>query len=390
MSIQLEALKLHEEARGKLSIVSKVSVDNQKALSLAYTPGVAEPCKKIAANPDDSYKYTSRGNMVAVITNGTAVLGLGDIGPLASMPVMEGKAALFKAFADVDAFPICIDTKDEEKVIETIKLIAPSFGGINLEDIAAPACFTIEEKLKSELDIPVFHDDQHGTAVVTLAALINALKIVNKKIDESRIVILGAGAAGIAIVKLLQRLGVKDVILCDRKGAIYEGRDGLNPAKKIIARTTNRNFVKGPLEEAIKGADVFIGVSGPELVTKEMIATMNQDPIVMAMSNPVPEIMPDLALEAGAKVVCTGRSDFPNQVNNVLAFPGIFRGALDVRASDINEEMKLAAAFAIANLVSEKELKPDYVIPQAFDKRVVPAVAKAVADAARKSGISKL
>lgn len=390
MSIQLEALKFHEEARGKLSIVPKVSVDNQKALSLAYTPGVAEPCKKIAANPDDSYKYTSRGNMVAVITNGTAVLGLGDIGPLASMPVMEGKAALFKAFADVDAFPICIDTKDEEKVIETIKLIAPSFGGINLEDIAAPACFTIEEKLKSELDIPVFHDDQHGTAVVTLAALINALKIVNKKIDESRIVILGAGAAGIAIVKLIQSLGVKDVILCDRKGAIYEGRDGLNPAKKIIARTTNRNFVKGPLEEAIKGADVFIGVSGPELVTKEMIATMNQDPIVMAMSNPVPEIMPDLALEAGAKVVCTGRSDFPNQVNNVLAFPGIFRGALDVRASDINEEMKLAAAFAIANLVSEKELKPDYVIPQAFDKRVVPAVAKAVADAARKSGISKL
>ena len=389
MSVRDEALKFHEIARGKLSIVPKVPVSTQKDLSLAYTPGVAEPCKEIAANPELSYKYTARGNMVAVVSDGTAVLGLGDIGPLAAMPVMEGKAILFKAFADVDAFPICLDTKDEEKIIETVKLIAPSFGGINLEDIAAPACFTIEQRLKQELDIPVFHDDQHGTAVVTMAALINALKIVNKKLEDIKVVIAGAGAAGVAIIKLLLGLGVSNVIMCDRKGAIYEGREGLNWIKEEMARVTNKEKFTGDLAGSLVDADVFIGVSGPGIATKEMISQMARDSVVMAMSNPVPEIMPELAYEAGARVVCTGRSDFPNQVNNVLAFPGIFRGALDVRASDINEEMKLAAAYAIAELVSADDLNPEYVIPSAFDKRVVPAVAQAVAKAAKDTGVSK-
>lgn len=389
LSIQEESLQLHEKLKGKLGIISKVRVDNQKALSLAYTPGVAEPCKKIADNPEASYKYTAKGNTVAVITDGTAVLGLGNIGPLAAMPVMEGKAVLFKEFADIDAIPICIDTNDEEKVIETIKLIAPSFGGINLEDIAAPACFTIEQNLKETLDIPVFHDDQHGTAVVVLAALINSLKVVGKELNNIQIVVLGAGAAGIAIVKLLLSVGAKDIILCDRKGSIYEGRDNLNWAKEEISKKTNRNFIKGTIADAIKNTDVFIGVSGPNTVTPEMIASMAPNAIIMAMSNPVPEIMPDVALKAGAKIVCTGRSDFPNQVNNVLAFPGIFRGALDVRASSITEDMKIAAAHAIAGLISDDELNPEYILPQAFDKKVAPAVAKAVAQAAIKTGIAK-
>ncbi|KUO52189.1 MAG: malate dehydrogenase [Desulfitibacter sp. BRH_c19] len=390
MTIQEEALKLHEEAKGKLSIVSKVPVNNQKDLSLAYTPGVAEPCKRIAENPEESYKYTSRGNMVAVITDGTAVLGLGDIGPLAAMPVMEGKSVLFKEFAGVDAIPICLDTKDPEKIIETVKLIAPSFGGINLEDIAAPACFIIEERLKAELDIPVFHDDQHGTAVVVMAALLNSLKVVKKEIADIKIVVLGAGSAGIAIVKLLLGLGLKNVIMCDRKGSIYKGRDSLNPAKEEIANVTNLEKYQGDLEGALVNSDVFIGVSGPGLVSKDMIAKMAKDSIIMAMSNPVPEIMPDLAKEVGAKVICTGRSDFPNQVNNVLAFPGIFRGALDVRASDINEDMKLAAAYAIAGLITDAELKPEYVIPEAFDERVARAVANAVSEAAKKSGLARI
>jgi len=390
MSLTEEALKLHEDSRGKLTVVSKVPVDSQKALSLAYTPGVAEPCKEIAKNPDDCYKYTARGNMVAVVSDGTAVLGLGDIGPLAAMPVMEGKAVLFKAFADVDAFPICLATKEVDKIIETVKLIAPSFGGINLEDIAAPACFAIENALKKELDIPIFHDDQHGTAIVTLAALVNSLKVINKRLENTKIVVLGAGAAGIAITKLLLNVGVKDIILVDRIGAIYEGREGLNWAKEEISKVTNKQMLKGDLEKVLEGADIFIGVSGPNLVTAEMIAKMADNSIVMAMSNPVPEIMPDLARQAGAKVICTGRSDFPNQVNNVLAFPGVFRGALDVRATDINEEMKLAAAYAIAELIEEHELNADYVIPLAFDKRVAPAVAKAVARAAKETGVARI
>lgn len=390
MSLTEEALKLHEDSRGKLTVVSKVPVDSQKALSLAYTPGVAEPCKEIAKNPDDCYKYTARGNMVAVVSDGTAVLGLGDIGPLAAMPVMEGKTVLFKAFADVDAFPICLATKEVDKIIETVKLIAPSFGGINLEDIAAPACFAIENALKKELDIPIFHDDQHGTAIVTLAALVNSLKVINKRLENTKIVVLGAGAAGIAITKLLLNVGVKDIILVDRIGAIYEGREGLNWAKEEISKVTNKQMLKGDLEKVLEGADIFIGVSGPNLVTAEMIAKMADNSIVMAMSNPVPEIMPDLARQAGAKVICTGRSDFPNQVNNVLAFPGVFRGALDVRATDINEEMKLAAAYAIAELIEEHELNADYVIPLAFDKRVAPAVAKAVARAAKETGVARI
>ncbi|HHX49811.1 MAG TPA: NAD-dependent malic enzyme [Clostridia bacterium] len=390
MSIYEEALQLHEKLKGKLTIQSKVAVDNQKALSLAYTPGVAEPCRVIAKNPEDSYRYTSRGNMVAVVTDGTAVLGLGDIGPLAAMPVMEGKAVLFKAFADVDAFPICLDTKEAEKIVEVVKLMAPSFGGINLEDIAAPACFKIEEELKKEIDIPVFHDDQHGTAIITLAAIINSLKIVGKNLDSIKIVILGAGAAGIAITKLLLGVGVRNLTLCDRKGAIYKGRKGLNWAKAAISQVTNREMFAGDVAGAMKDADVFIGVSGPGLITKEMVEKMAKDAIIMAMSNPVPEIMPEVAKEAGAKIICTGRSDFPNQVNNVLAFPGVFRGALDVRASQINEEMKLAAAYAIAGLVSDEELSSDYVLPAAFDNRVAPAVARAVAKAARESGVVRL
>lgn len=390
MSVQEEALKLHREHQGKIEVVSKVPLNDKHDLSVAYTPGVAEPCKEIHKNKDLVYEYTAKGNMVAVVTDGTAVLGLGDIGPEAGYPVMEGKAVLFKGFGGVDAFPICIGTTDVDKIVETVKLLEPTFGGINLEDIAAPNCFEIEKRLKEELDIPVFHDDQHGTAIVAAAGLINALKIVGKKMEEITVVINGAGAAGIAISKLLVFLGVKDLILCDRRGAIYPGRpEGMNPFKEEIARMTNKQKLSGSLADVIKGADVIMGVSGPGTVTKEMVATMNQ-PIVMAMANPIPEIMPEDAAAAGAKVICTGRSDFPNQVNNVLAFPGVFRGALDVRASDINEPMKIAAAYAIAELISEDELRPDYVIPSPFDPRVAPAVAKAVAKAAQDSGVARL
>ncbi|NLC76267.1 MAG: NAD-dependent malic enzyme [Clostridia bacterium] len=390
MSVQEEALKLHREHQGKIEVVSKVPLNDKHDLSVAYTPGVAEPCKEIHKNKDLVYEYTAKGNMVAVVTDGTAVLGLGDIGPEAGYPVMEGKAVLFKGFGGVDAFPICIGTTDVDKIVETVKLLEPTFGGINLEDIAAPNCFEIEKRLKEELDIPVFHDDQHGTAIVAAAGLINALKIVGKKMEEITVVINGAGAAGIAISKLLVFLGVKDLILCDRRGAIYPGRpEGMNPFKEEIARMTNKQKLSGSLADVIKGADVIMGVSGPGTVTKEMVATMNQ-PIVMAMANPIPEIMPEDAAAAGAKVICTGRSDFHNQVNNVLAFPGVFRGALDVRASDINEPMKIAAAYAIAELISEDELRPDYVIPSPFDPRVAPAVAKAVAKAAQDSGVARL
>lgn len=390
MSVRERALELHAKHRGKIEVISKVPLKTVEDLSLAYTPGVAEPCKEIHRDQELVYEYTARGNMVAVVTDGTAVLGLGNIGPEAAYPVMEGKALLFKNFAGVDAFPICLATTDVDKIVETVKLLAPTFGGINLEDIAAPNCFEIERRLKEELDIPVFHDDQHGTAVVATAALINAIKIVNKKLSDLKIVINGAGAAGIAITKLLLSLGVGEIILCDRQGAIYEGRvAGMNPAKEEIARVTNRDRLQGSLADVIKGADVFMGVSGPNMVTKEMVASM-KEPIIMAMANPVPEIMPADAAEAGARVVCTGRSDFPNQVNNVLAFPGIFRGALDVRARDINDEMKLAAAYAIAGLIPEAELRPDYVIPSALDERVAPAVAKAVAKAAQDSGVARL
>lgn len=390
MSVREEALKLHRENRGKIEVISKVPLENAHDLSIAYTPGVAEPCKDIHQDKELVYDYTAKGNMVAVVTDGTAVLGLGDIGPEAAYPVMEGKAILFKGFAGVDAFPICVGTKDVDKIVEIVKLLEPTFGGINLEDIAAPNCFEIEKRLKQELNIPVFHDDQHGTAIVATAGLINSLKVVNKNLENIRVVINGAGAAGIAITKLLISLGVNEVILCDRKGAIYAGRkEGMNPAKEEIATITNKNKLAGSLSDVIKGADVIMGVSGPDTVTKEMVANMDQA-IVMAMANPIPEIMPEDALTAGAKVICTGRSDFPNQVNNVLAFPGIFRGALDVRARDINEEMKIAAAYAIAELIPEKELTPEYVIPSPFDERVAPAVAKAVAKAAQDTGVAKL
>nr|WP_093227918.1 malic enzyme-like NAD(P)-binding protein [Thermoflavimicrobium dichotomicum] len=386
-NLREQALHIHRAHRGKLSVQSKVPVDNAHDLSLAYSPGVAEPCREIYNRPESVYEYTIKGNLVAVISDGTAVLGLGNIGPHAAMPVMEGKAVLFKAFAGVDAFPLCLDTTDVDKIVETIKLLSPTFGGINLEDIAAPNCFIIEERLKQELDIPVFHDDQHGTAIVTLAGLINALKVVNKKMDQIRVVLNGAGAAGIAIVKLLLRLGVQDIIMCDSRGTIYEGRPyGMNAVKEEIAKFTNRDRIEGDLAKAIKGADVFIGVSVAGAVTKEMVRSMNRDPIIFAMANPVPEIMPEEAYAAGAKVVGTGRSDFPNQVNNVLAFPGIFRGALDVQAHKINEEMKVAAAYAIASLISERELRPDYVIPAPFDPRVAPTVAKAVATTAMETG----
>lgn len=390
MSVRERALKLHAEHQGKIEVISKVPLKDAGDLSLAYTPGVAEPCKEIHRDKELVYDYTAKGNMVAVVTDGTAVLGLGDIGPEAAYPVMEGKALLFKGFGGVDAFPICINTKDVDKIVEVVKLLEPTFGGINLEDIAAPNCFEIEKRLKEELNIPVFHDDQHGTAVVAVAALINAVKIVDKKLSDVRIVINGAGAAGIAITKLLLSLGVKDIILCDRKGAIYAGRqEGMNPAKEEIANLTNKEQRKGTLADVMEGADVFMGVSGPNMVTKEMVASMDE-PVIMAMANPIPEIMPEDAVQAGAKVICTGRSDFPNQVNNVLAFPGIFRGALDVRARDINDEMKLAAAYAIAGLISEEELRPEYVIPSPFDERVAPEVAKAVAKAAQDSGVARL
>ena len=391
MDLQKESLLLHEKFRGKLSIDVKMPLNSMKDLSLAYSPGVAEPCRKIHDQPEKVYDYTIKGNLIAVVSDGTSVLGLGDIGPEASMPVMEGKAALFKAFAGIDAVPICLDTKDPEEIIKTVKLLQPSFGGINLEDIAAPNCFYIEERLKQEMNIPVFHDDQHGTAIVTAAGLKNALKLVDKQMEKIKIVINGAGAAGIAIIKLLLNMGVKDIIMCDTKGAIYEGRqERMNPVKESVAKITNQDKRQGPLEEVIIGADVFIGVSSAGALTKEMVQTMSQDSIIFAMANPVPEIMPEEAKEAGAKVVGTGRSDLPNQVNNVLAFPGIFRGALDVRATEINEEMKMAAVEAIAGLIDVTDLSPDYVIPGPLDSRVVPAVRDAVVKAAQKTGAARI
>ncbi len=390
MDYAKESLKLHYQWKGKLEVTPRATVNNKEELSLAYTPGVAQPCLEIQKDVNKSYELTRRWNLVAVVTDGSAVLGLGDIGPEAGMPVMEGKCVLFKAFGGVDAFPICVRTHDPDEFVKAISLIAGSFGGINLEDIAAPRCFEIEKKLKACTDIPIFHDDQHGTAVVCLAALINALKIVGKKIEDCSVVFSGAGAAGVAIARLLDSLGAKDIVMCDRKGIIYEGAEGLTDAKKEIAAFTNRNHRKGSLADAMKGADIFIGVSGPGLVTEEMVASMNKGAIVMPMANPVPEIMPDLAIKAGAAVVGTGRSDFPNQINNVLAFPGIFRGALDVRASDINEEMKIAAAKAIASLVSDDELNPEYIIPKAFDPRVGKTVAQAVAQAAIDTGVNRI
>lgn len=384
-----EALELHEKHRGKISISSKMSISNQLDLSLAYSPGVAEPCKAIYNEPNKVYDYTIKGNIVAVVSDGSAVLGLGNIGPEAALPVMEGKAVLFKEFADVDAFPICLSSDHVEHFIQTVKMLEPTFGGINLEDIAAPNCFIIEERLKAEMNIPVFHDDQHGTAIVTAAALINALKITDKKADEIKVVVNGAGSAGIAIVKFLIKMGIKNAILCDTKGVIYEGRKmGMNPVKDDIAKITNQEKITGSLKDALVGADVFIGVSAAGALTNEMVREMNPDSIIFAMANPDPEIMPDDAKAAGAKVIGTGRSDLPNQVNNVLAFPGIFRGALDVLATQINDEMKAAAAFAIAGLVKPSELSPNYIIPSPFDNRVAAAVATAVANAAIESGVA--
>jgi len=385
-----ESLKLHEKHKGKIEVVSKMKVESREDLSLAYTPGVAEPCRKIHENEENVYKYTSKGNIVAVVTDGTAVLGLGDIGPKAALPVMEGKSILFKEFADVDAFPICLDTKNVDEIVNAVKLIAPGLGGINLEDIGAPRCFEIEEKLKKILDIPVFHDDQHGTAIVVLAGLINALKIVNKKIEDINIVINGAGAAGTAISNLLLSAGAKNIIVCDRTGAIYKEREKMNEAKLILAQTTNLGNKSGSLGDVLVGADVFIGVSSADSVKPEMVRSMNKDAIILAMANPTPEIMPDLAKEAGARIIGTGRSDFPNQINNVLVFPGVFRGALDVRAKEINEEMKLAAAYAIAGYIDEKDLNEDNIIPSALDKGVAKVVANAIADAARKSGVARI
>lgn len=390
MNIREESLQKHYEWNGKIEVVAKAKVNDSKALSLAYTPGVAEPCLEIQKDYNKSYELTRRSNLVAVITDGTAVLGLGDIGPEAGMPVMEGKCVLFKEFGDVDAFPLCVRTKDVDEFVQTVYNISGSFGGINLEDISAPRCFEIEEKLKAMCDIPIFHDDQHGTAVVVSAALINATKIIGKELGECKAVINGSGAAGTAIAKLLMTLGLKDVILCDRTGAIYEGRENLNASKAEIARVTNRAMVKGGLKEAIVGTDIFIGVSAPGVLTEEMIKTMHKDPIVLAMANPTPEIMPDEAKAAGARIVGTGRSDFPNQINNVVAFPGIFRGALDVRASAITENMKIAAAYAIASLVDDDKLDEDYILPYAFDPRIKDTVASAVADAARKDGVARI
>ena len=384
------ALNQHEKWNGKIEVISRAKIETPEDLAVAYTPGVAEPCLKIAKDVNLSYKYTRRGNLVAVVTDGTAVLGLGDIGPEAGMPVMEGKCALFKEFGDVDAFPLCIRSKDVDEIVNTVALLAGSFGGINLEDISAPRCFEIERKLKERCDIPVFHDDQHGTAVVTAAALLNALKFTGRKIEDIKVVMSGAGAAGSAIIKLLIELGLKNVIMCDRKGAIYEGREGLNEEKAKMAAITNREKQAGSLADVLKGADVFIGVSAPGTVTEEMVKTMAKDPILFPMANPVPEIMPDLAMKAGAAVVGTGRSDFPNQINNVLAVPGIFRGALDVRAKDINDPMNAAAAHAIANLIDESELRADYIIPDPFDPRVKEAVSAAVAKVARETGVARI
>lgn len=390
MDIREKALSEHEKWKGKIEVISRAVVNNKEDLAVCYTPGVAAPCLEISKDTGLSYKYTRRANLVAVVTDGSAVLGLGDIGPEAGMPVMEGKCALFKVFADVDAFPLCIRSNDVDDIVNTVTLLAGSFGGVNLEDISAPRCFEIEAKLKERCDIPVFHDDQHGTAIVTAAAMLNALKVTKRKLEDIKVVTLGAGAAGIAIVKLLISMGLKDVVMCDRKGAIYKGREGLNEEKKKIAEISNKENKTGSLSDVLKGADVFIGVSAPNMLTQDMIRSMAKDPILFTMANPTPEIMPDEAKAAGAAVIGTGRSDFPNQINNVLAFPGIFRGALDVRASDINDEMKLAAAYAIAELVDEKNLSAEYIIPDAFDKRVAESVAEAVAKAAVKSGVARI
>lgn len=389
MDYAKESLRLHYEWKGKIEVIARAKVDNKDALSLAYTPGVAQPCLEIQKDINKSYELTRRSNLVAVITDGSAVLGLGNIGPEAGMPVMEGKCVLFKEFGGVDAFPLCIRTQDVDEFVNTVALLCGSFGGINLEDIAAPRCFEIERKLKEKADIPIFHDDQHGTAVICSAGIINALKLVGKKIEDCTAVFNGAGAAGVAIAKLFTSMGMGNIIMCDRKGIICDG-DDLKPAKQDIADFTNKNHLRGSLVDAMKGADIFIGVSAPGVVTEDMIKSMAKDPIVLAMANPVPEIMPDLAKAAGAAVVGTGRSDFPNQINNVLAFPGIFRGALDVRASDINEEMKIAAAKALAGLVSDEELSADYIIPKPFDPRVGKTVAAAVAQAARDSGVARI
>ena len=391
MDYAKESLKLHEQWKGKIEVVATVPVENKDDLSLAYTPGVAQPCLEIQKDIEKSYELTRRWNMCLVVTDGSAVLGLGDIGPEAGMPVMEGKCVLFKAFGDVDAFPLCIKSKDVDEIVNTIYLISGSFGGVNLEDISAPRCFEIERKLKEKCDIPIFHDDQHGTAVITLAGLTNALKITGKKKEEIRIVMNGAGAAAISISRLLLKAGYRHITLCDRHGAIYEGRpEGMNPVKEEMSKITNLEKKPGSLADMLVGADVFIGVSAPGVVTTEMVKTMAEDAVIFACANPTPEIFPDDAKAGGAKVVATGRSDYPNQINNVLAFPGIFRGAFDVRAKDINDEMKIAAAHALADLISDEELNPDYIIPKAFDKRVGPAVAKAVAEAARKTGVARL
>ena len=391
MDYAKESLRLHGEWKGKIEVVSKVPVQTREDLSLAYTPGVAQPCLEIQKDIEKSYELTRRHNLCLVATDGSAVLGLGDIGPEAGMPVMEGKCVLFKAFGNVDAFPLCIKSHDVDEIVNTIYLISGSFGGVNLEDIAAPRCFEIERKLKEKCDIPIFHDDQHGTAVITLAGLTNALKVVEKKLEEIRIVVNGAGAAAIAITKLLLSAGAKDVTLCDRTGVIYEGRElGMNWIKEEMSRVTNPAGLRGTLKDAMKGADVFIGVSAPHSVTQDMVRSMAKDPVIFACANPTPEIFPDEAKAAGAKVISTGRSDFPNQINNVLAFPGIFRGAFDVRASDINEEMKVAAAHALAGLITDEDRSADYIIPAAFDPRVGPAVAAAVAEAARRSGVASI
>ena len=390
MDYKKQALIDHEKWQGKIEVTCRCPVATKDDLSVAYTPGVAEPCLKISEDVDLSYKYTRRGNLVAVVTDGTAVLGLGDIGPEAGMPVMEGKCVLFKAFGNVDAFPLCVRSKDVDEIVKTISLLAGSFGGINLEDIAAPRCFEIERKLKEVCDIPIFHDDQHGTAVVSAAAMIGACRLTKKNIGDLKAVVSGAGAAAIAVTRLLMALGLKEVILCDRKGAIYEGRDGLNAEKEAMAKITNKNKVAGSLADVMVGADVVFGLSGPGIITQDMVRSMNKDPMVFVMSNPTPEIFPDEAIAAGAAVVGTGRSDFPNQINNLLAFPGIFRGALDVRASDINDEMKVAAAYAIANLIDEKDLRPDRIIIEPTDPAVAPAVAAAVAEAARKTGVARI
>ncbi|MCB7344507.1 NAD(P)-dependent malic enzyme [Blautia obeum] len=391
MDYAKESLRLHGEWKGKIEVVTRVPVENKDDLSLAYTPGVAQPCLEIQKNVDKSYDLTRRWNMCLVVTDGSAVLGLGNIGPEAGMPVMEGKCVLFKAFGDVDAFPLCIKSNDVDEIVNTIYLISGSFGGVNLEDISAPRCFEIEKKLKEKCDIPIFHDDQHGTAIITLAGLTNALKVVGKKKEDVRIIMNGAGAAAISIARLLLTAGFKDITLCDRKGAIYEGRpEGMNPVKDEMAKVTNLAKKSGSLADMLVGADVFIGVSAPDAVTTEMVKTMNKDAVVFACANPTPEIFPDDAKAGGAKVVSTGRSDFPNQINNVLAFPGIFRGAFDVRAKEINDEMKLAASEALANLITDEELSPEYIIPKAFDKRVGPAVAKAVAEAAKRTGVARI